>query len=158
MRKPVAAAVAHPIPTLAAMLAGAAAAQGCAHVECGETRGDELRAHGAASVDALRQGRVLDGLREIAVATGVRPHQTTHVPEVHRPGEAPAVAPQPLPLPPRLGPLTGRARGRVAIVDPTPVEPPAPPPPPPPRPRRRTPPRPPIATAGAPMQVGPEGE
>lgn len=162
MRKPVAAPVARPIPTLAAMLAGAAAAQGCAHIECGESRVDELRAHGGASVDALRDGRVRDGLREIAVATGVRAHSTTQVPEVHRPGESPAVTVAPPVSPQDEPPMT--ARGRVAAVGVSPVQPPpvvvSPPPrvrPPPPRERPPQPVRVPH-TAGAPMRVSPDRE
>lgn len=169
MRKPVTATVTRPIPTLAALLAGAAAAEGCAHVECGETRADELRAHGPASVDALRQGRVRDGLREIAVAAGARPHDATQVPEVRGPGEVPAVTtvPEPLPLPPTTTrPIT--ARGRVRSVGPSPVQPRPvlrPPVVPPPRervepsPRPERPPPPPVVhTAGAPMPVTPGSE
>ena len=162
MRKPVAAVVARPIPTLAAMLAGAAAAQGCAHVECGESRVDELRAHGDASVDALRDGRVRDGLREIAVATGVRAHSSTQVPEVHRPGESPAVTVTSPASPRDEPPMT--ARGRVASVGPSPVQPPPVVEPPRPRvrptPTRERPPHPVPTphTAGAPMRVGPGPE
>lgn len=162
MRKPVTATVTRPIPTLAALLAGAAAAEGCAHVECGETRADELRAHGPTSIDALRQGRVRDGLREIAVAAGARPHDATQVPEVHRPGEAPAVttAPppplSPLPLPETSHPITARGRVRSVGPSPAPGEVPAP------TLRRRVSPRPhpppPVVTGGAPMRVGPRGE
>jgi hypothetical protein len=143
MRKPIAAPVARPIPTLAAVLAGAAASPGCAPVECGETRADELRAHGSVSVDALREGRVRAGLREIAVATGALRHGATQVPEVHGPGEAPAVTPMPVPVP---EPVT--ARGRVATVGPSPVQPPAPPE----RPRHR------MRASGGPMRVTPRGE
>lgn len=167
MRKPVAAVVARPIPSLAAMLAGAAAAQGCAHIECGESRVDELRAHGPAGVQALRDGRVRDGLHQIAVASGAVAHSPTQVPEVHRPGEAPAVTVTPPASPVDEPPMT--ARGRVASVGPSPVRPPPVPPPPavdPPRPRVRPTPRrerPPepervMHTAGAPMRVGPDSE
>lgn len=166
MRKPVTATVARPIPTLAALLAGAAASQGCAHIECGESRADELRAHGPGGVQALREGRVRQGIREIAVAAGAVSHTQTQVPEVHRPGEAPAVTVTPPVSPVDEPPIT--ARGRVASVGPSPVQPPPVVRPPvvqpprqrvtPPHPERPPHPPPMTHTAGAPMRVGPDSE
>lgn len=166
MRKPVTATVTRPIPTLAALLAGAAVSQGCAHIECGESRADELRAHGPGGVQALRDGRVRQGLQEIAVAAGALSHAHTQVPEVHRPGEAPAVTVTPPVSPVDEPPIT--ARGRVASVGPSPVQPPSAvrpdvvQPPPPrvrsPRPERPAHPPPMTHTAGAPMRVGPDAE
>lgn len=115
------------LPTLASLLAAGTLVEGCAHVECGEERIDEVRAHGPRGVSSLREGRVRDGLREIAVASGVLGHSATQVEPVHAAGaEAPVtVAPVTSTPEPVLAP------GQMMVVTPQPeVNPPPPPPPP----------------------------
>lgn len=146
------------IPTLASLLAGAALVEGCAHVECGEQRADEVRAHGPRGTEALRRGELRQGLREVAVAAGLVAHGPATVPETTPAGAPVPVTPQPPPPPEVMAP------GQMAVVTPQPPPPTQPDPTPPPRvdPPQRHPRRDPVAhpdpggvTAGAPMPVTP---
>ena len=126
-------------PSLVAVIAGGALVPACHAPECGDTRADELTAHGAASMRAVRRGEASTALQEIAVALGVSSHASTatrirspgeapvttttprpEVPVVAPSGAAPAVQPTPLEEPPLTAP------GRVRAVDPTPPTPPTP--------------------------------
>ena len=76
-------------PSLAAVIAGAA---GCHDPVCGETRADELEAHGAAAASTAREGHAREALREIGVALGVASHPAVRAPDrVDAPGQMPAV-------------------------------------------------------------------
>lgn len=156
-RKPTPAPAPSTLPTLATMLAVGALVEGCAQVECGDERVDELRAHGPRAVESMRAGRGLEGLREVAVATGLVGHVATRVEPVRTAG---AIAP--VTLEPSTQPSdTMPAPGQMAVVTPQPEVTPPPPPPPrehrPPTVRRdpfvRGPD--PVPTAGAPMPVTP---
>lgn len=133
-RRPRPAAQSTALPTLGAALA-AVAAQGCEAPACGDTRADELRAHGPRAIDGARQGRTEELLREIALAVGLRAHRGTRPdgPELTPAGAVPVPTPEP-----RV------TAGEAAPVSPTPVRPPdvdggiravdpTPPTPPPPR-------------------------
>lgn len=152
-------------PSLALVLAGGAALPACASPACGETRGDELEAHGAAGVQAARRGDGAEALREIGVALGVVTHPTVTRRDTMTPGgapppveltppvvippapplggPAPVLPPPPLDRHPRMQPSGGApaVRPRLPVQRPTPT--------------MRDPMRPPTGevTAGAPMPV-----
>ena len=110
-RKPTPAPAPTTLPTLATMLAVGALVEGCAHVECGDERVDEVRAHGPRAVESLRAGQVRDGLRQVAVATGLVGHVATRVEPVRTAG---AVAP--VTLEPTHPTDTIPAPGQMAVV------------------------------------------
>lgn len=87
-RRPIAAPRCAPIPSLLTFVAGVAAVEGCAPVECGGERIDELAAHGPSGAEALRRGELRSGLRQVAVAAGILPHSATRV-DLVTPGGAP---------------------------------------------------------------------
>lgn len=147
-------------PSLAIVLAGGALVPACANPTCGETRGDELEAHGSAGVRAARQGQGAEALREIGVALGVVTHPATTRRDVIAPAGAPPpvelTPPVVVPPPPQVVPNGGGAvqrvqpRGGVRAIDPRPPRlqrptRPTRPTPPPPRPH--------AVTAGAPMAI-----
>lgn len=109
-----------PLPTLASLLAAGTLAQGCAPVECGDARIDEVRAHGPRGVAALRAGRVREGLREVAVASGALPHSATRVGPVQAPGAEAVVTPQPVTTQPVPTPEPTMAPGQMMVVTPRP--------------------------------------
>jgi hypothetical protein len=121
------------LPTLGAALA-AAAAQGCEAPACGDTRADEVRAHGPRAVDEGRRGRGEAMLREVAIAVGLRAHRGTRPdgPELTPAGAAPVHTPEPRVTAGEAAPVTPTpvrpvdVDGGIRAVDPTP---PAPPPP-----------------------------
>lgn len=132
-RSPRPALTSRPLPTLAGLLAGAAALEGCAPIECGGARADELAAHGPQGAEALGRGELRRGLHEVAVAVGLVPHTATHVPPIAMGGAPPLVTQTPLqiqppggisavtPEPPQDPPL---AEGQIRRVTTTPAEPP----------------------------------
>ncbi|MFO0602035.1 MAG: hypothetical protein U0324_02620 [Polyangiales bacterium] len=140
LRPPRAASADARFPSLALVLAGGAALPACADPVCGETRGDELEAHGAAGVQAARRGEGSEALREIGVALGVVTHPTV----TRRDTMTPAGAPPPVELTPPVRPNGGPApvlppppvdrdtrmqpSGGPAAVRPHPTPPPTPPP------------------------------
>lgn len=76
-------------PPLAAVIAGVS---GCHDPACGETRADELEAHGATAASAAREGHAREALREIGVALGVAAHPALRAPvRLDAPGQMPAV-------------------------------------------------------------------
>lgn len=105
LRPPRAATADARFPSLALVLAGGAALPACADPVCGETRGDELEAHGAAGVQAARRGEGSEALREIGVALGVVTHPTV----TRRDTMTPAGAPPPVELTPPARPNGGPA-------------------------------------------------
>ncbi len=116
------------IPTLASLVAGAGIAQGCAPVECGEQRADEVRAHGPRGTEALRRGALGDAVREVALAAGLVRHGDTRVIET-RTGGVPEPVTLQLPQPDEGMP---RPESRRRVLSPPPPRDEAPPPPPPP--------------------------
>lgn len=114
-RRPTPARSSTSLPSLATILATAAVAEGCAPVECGGERIDELAAHGPRGAEALGRGNVSQGLREVAIAVGAIRHGT-HVPSVSVGGAPPPVTQTPVP-PPQIQPPGG-----VSAVDPAPAE------------------------------------
>lgn len=138
-RRPRPAAQSTALPTLGAALA-AAAAQGCEAPACGDTRADEVRAHGPRAIDGARQARTEDMLREIAIAVGLRAHRGTRPdgPELTPAGAVPVPTPEPrvtageaAPVSPTpVSPTPVRpldVDGGIRAVDPTPRRPPPPP-------------------------------
>lgn len=146
------------IPTLASLVAGAGIAQGCAPLECGEQRADEVRVHGPRGTEALRRGELGDAAREVAIAAGLLRHGATRVFETRTAGAAEPVTPQ-MPSPPDEGmPRPGSRRRVRAAHPPDEVTPPPPSQVPPPPPQHRDPfasPPPPVPLGGAPMPVTP---
>ena len=119
-RRPRPAAASSALPTLGALLGGAAALSGCHEPVCGSARVDELRTHATDANRALRDGRLSTAGRDIAVALGITPHGQTLNTEPQVAGAMPIVQPPPPPIPePEM--LTGGV--------PAPVDPPPPPPP-----------------------------
>lgn len=135
-RRPRPAAQSTALPTLGAALA-AVAAQGCEAPACGDTRADEVRAHGPRAVDGARQGRAEDMLREIAIAVGLRAHRGTRPdgPELTPAGAVPVPTPEPRVTAGEAAPVTPTPTrpldvdGGIRAVDPTPRTPPPPSPP-----------------------------
>ncbi len=133
-RRPRPAAQSTALPTLGAALA-AAAAQGCEAPACGDTRADEVRAHGPRAVDGARQGRTEDMLREIAIAVGLRAHRGTRPdgPELTPAGAVPVPTPEPRVTAGEAAPVSPTpvrpvdVDGGIRAVDPTPRRPPTPP-------------------------------
>lgn len=84
------------LPTLSAAIA-ASTLHGCAEPQCGATPLDEVRAHGPVAVDRVRDAHGEGALREIAVAVGLRGHQSTRPegPEVQAAGAVPVHQPEP---------------------------------------------------------------
>ncbi|MFO0627702.1 MAG: hypothetical protein U0325_18990 [Polyangiales bacterium] len=119
-RRPAPARSSTSLPSLATLLATAAVAEGCAPVECGAERIDELAAHGPRGAESLGRGNVAQGLREIAVAVGAVRHET-HAPPIALGGAPPPVTQTPVPTPQIQPP------GGIGAVAPTPVEDPSPP-------------------------------
>ncbi len=148
------------IPTLASLVAGAGIVQGCAPVECGEQRADEVRVHGPRGTEALRRGDLGDAAREVAIAAGLVRHGATRVVEMRSAGIAVPVTPQ-MAQPDEGMPRPGSRRRVRAGAGPVGVTPPPPSQvPPPPSPRHRdpfaTPPPPSVPLGGAPMPVTPQ--
>lgn len=114
-RRPAPARSSTSLPSLATLLATAAVAEGCAPVECGGERIDELAAHGPRGAASLGRGNVSQGLREIAIAVGALPHHT-RVPPISMGGAPPPVTQTPVPTPQIQPP------GGVSAVDPAPVD------------------------------------
>jgi hypothetical protein len=108
------------LPTLASLLATAAVAEGCAPMECGGERIDELAAHGPRGAESLGRGNVSQGLREIAIAVGALPHNT-RVGTISVGGAPPPVTQTPVTPQPQIQPPGG-----ISAVDPAPVVPEAP--------------------------------
>lgn len=128
-RVPTASDYAGRFPALAAVLASGAVVPACHDPACGDTRADELEAHGRSGVRAAARGDAPDALREIGVALGVVEHQSTRA---MAPGEAPTVTvtPRPpvvTPPPPQVIPPTD-VDGGMREVTPMPPAPPTPPP------------------------------
>lgn len=134
MKKPSPAVMSTTLPPLSALLAAVGAAPGCAPIECGSARVDELGAHGPEALASFKRGALLAGLREVATAAGWSAHSATR----REQGSG------------NLSP------GAMMVVDPVPATPPRPPdadagasvvtPPPP------------MHTAGVPAPVAPPGE
>lgn len=148
------------IPTLASLVAGAGIATGCAPVECGPQRADEVRVHGPRGTEALRRGDLGGAAREVAIAAGLVRHGATQVFETRTAGAVGPVTPQPPPLADEGMPRPG-SRRRVRAAHPPDGAPPPPPSqvPPPPSPRHRDPfasPPPSVPLGGAPMPVTPQ--
>lgn len=123
-RRPRPAAASSALPTLGALLGGAAALAGCHDPVCGTARVDELRTHATDANRALRQGELSTAGRDIAVALGISPHGQSRNDGPQVAGAAPVVQPPPPPQtipPPEV--VTG---GVPAPVDPTPPPPPEP--------------------------------
>ncbi len=93
-RRPTPARSSTSLPSLATILATAAVAEGCAPMECGGERIDELAAHGPRGAEALGRWNVSQGLREVAVAVGALRHDT-RVPSVSVGGAPAARDPDP---------------------------------------------------------------
>lgn len=87
-------------PSLAVVLAGGALVPACADPVCGETRADELEAHGRSGVRAAGRGEASAALREVGVALGVVAHTSTTVPQMHTAGAPPPVVVTPPVTPP----------------------------------------------------------
>jgi len=136
-RVPTASDYAGRFPALAAVLASGALLPACHDPVCGDTRADELEAHGRSGVRAAGRGDVPDALREIGVALGVVEHQSTRV---AAPGEAPTVTTTPRPPvvtpAPQVIPPTD-VDGGMREVTPMPPTPPTPPPHAQPQPQTR---------------------
>lgn len=115
-RRPTAARSTTSLPSLATLLATAAVAEGCAPMECGGERIDELAAHGPRGAEALGRGNVSQGLREVAIAVGAIRHDT-HAPSIAVGGAPPPVTQTPVP-PPQIQPPGG-----IAAVNPAPPTP-----------------------------------
>jgi hypothetical protein len=159
-RRPSPASSHNAIPTLASLVAGAGIAQGCAPVECGPQRADEVRVHGPRGTEALRRGDLGDAVREVAIAAGLVRHGATQVFETRTAGAVEVVTPQP-PPPDEGMPRPGSRRRVRAGARPIGVTPPPPSQvPPPPSPQHRdpfaTPPPPSVPLGGAPMPVTPQ--
>jgi hypothetical protein len=108
-------------PSLVAVIAGGALVPACHAPECGDTRADELTAHGAASMRAVRRGEASTALQEIAVALGVSSHASTAT-RVRSPGEAPVTTTVPRPEVPVVAP-SGAAPSVQPTTPPTPPTP-----------------------------------
>lgn len=121
-RRPRPAAASSALPTLGALLGGAAALAGCHDPVCGSARVDELRTHATDADRALRQGELSTAGRDIAIALGVSPHGQSRNDGPQVAGAAPVVQPPP---PPQTIPPPEMVTGGVpAPVDPTPPQPP----------------------------------
>lgn len=117
-RRPVPATAGRPLPSLLSLLAGGTLVEGCAPVECGTARIDEVAAHGPRGAESLSRGDLRQGLQEVAIAVGALPHQTTDLS-----GIAVGGAPPPVTVAPTAaeGP-NPRAPGGRRPTTPAPVE------------------------------------
>lgn len=154
-------------PSLAVVLAGGALVPACAAPVCGETRADELEAHGRSGVRAAGRGEASAALREVGVALGVVAHTSTTVPQMHTAGApppvvvTPPVVQPPVVADPPVDNLGNHSRmrpsgGAMRVAPVAPVARPRPRPVTPPTPQLRDPTRPMVPshiTAGAPTET-----
>lgn len=133
-RRPRPAAQSTALPSLGAALT-AAAAQGCEAPACGETRADEVVAHGPQAVRAIVTWRGEVAVHEVAIALGLLGHRSTRPqgPDMTPAGAAPVRGPEPIAAPGEAAEVTTApvlprdVDGGVREVRPTPPMPPHPP-------------------------------
>lgn len=102
------------LPSLAALLAGGVAVEGCAHPAEAPDRRQRLTTHGESAASAFQDGRVVDGLREVAIGLGLIAEPARVEPDIAPAGAMPVTSPEPPVMP----------SGAIAPVQPTPPEPP----------------------------------